>query len=138
MSDGGWWDLAEVMREFPETAETMLLDRYLVDRASSSVRVFRVYRGAPAHFHRNCDETLYVLSGRGTFWIGDVREEREFGPGQLLCFPRGVVHATPTLLEEPVVFLAIDSPRREPRDVVFVGDAAGAEAGFIAKVDEGS
>lgn len=114
----------------------MLLDRYLVDRESSSVRVFRVYRGAPAHFHRHCDETLYVLSGRGTFWMGDESATQKFGPGHLLCFPRGTVHAMPTLLEEPLVFLAIDSPRRAPDDVIFVGENAGTEADFIAGVSK--
>ncbi len=118
MRESGRWDLAEVMRGFPETAETMLVDRYLVDRESSSVRVFRVYRGAPAHFHRGCDETLYVLSGRGRFWIGQPEDVAEFGPGELLCFGRGVVHAMPELLEGPVLFLAIDTPRRDPADVV--------------------
>ena len=131
----GRFDLMALAREFPATAETMLLDRYLVDTPERSVRLFRVYRGAPAHFHRGCDETLYVLSGRGTFWMGSAEAGGEFGPGELLCFPRGMVHATPTIVDGPgaeaVVFLAIDTPRRDRADVVFVDAAAGAEAEFI-------
>lgn len=131
----GRFDLRAIAREFPETAETMLLDRYLVDTPERSVRLFRVYRGAPAHFHRGCDETLYVMSGRGTFWMGTPAAGGEFGPGELLCFPRGTVHATPTIAdgpgEEPVVFLAIDTPRRDPADVVFVDAKEGTAKEFI-------
>jgi hypothetical protein len=28
------------------------------------------------------------------------------------------VHAQPKILEEPVVFLSIDTPRRDPKDIV--------------------
>ncbi|RRA49915.1 cupin domain-containing protein [Acidipila sp. EB88] len=109
----------------------MLLDRYLVDRGESSARVFRVYRATPAHFHRHCDEHLYVLSGRGTFWTVDRATESAFAPGHFLFFGRGTVHAMPTLLEHPVVFLAIDTPRRHPEDVCFIDTEDGTAASFI-------
>ena len=111
----------------------MLADIYLTDRPDASSRVFRAYRGVPAHFHRECDEYLYVLSGRGTFWLEDQRQEAEFGPGDMLFFERNVIHALPTLLEEPVVFLTLDTPRRSPADVVFIDPEAGDAAGFMAR-----
>ncbi len=135
MGGSGRWDLGAMAREFPDAAETMLLDRYLLDTAERSVRLFRVYRGAPAHFHRGCDETLYVLSGRATFWMGEAANVDEFGPGELLCFARGTVHAMPEIVEGPVVFLAIDTPRRDPADVVFVDARTGTAATFIAGMD---
>ncbi len=58
--------------------------------------------------------------------------QAEFGPGQLLFFQRGTVHALPDLLAEPVVFLAIDTPRRDPKDIVFVDPAAGTPESFIS------
>ena len=61
----------------------------------------------------------------------DESGKAEFGPGQLLFFERGTVHAMPDILEEPVVFLSIDTPRREPDDVHFVNAADGTAAGFI-------
>jgi mannose-6-phosphate isomerase-like protein (cupin superfamily) len=92
---------------------------------------FRVYQSTPPHYHLHCDEYLYVFSGRGTFWTNDESGKAEFCPGQLLFFERGTVHAMPDILEGPVVFLSIDTPRREPDDVHFVNPADGTAASFI-------
>ena len=54
-----------------------------------------------------------------------------FGPGQLLFFRRGVVHALPEIIEGPVVFLSVDTPRRDPRDIIFVNPADGTPESFI-------
>ncbi|HZP31895.1 MAG TPA: cupin domain-containing protein [Candidatus Acidoferrales bacterium] len=121
----------EIARSFPDTAETMLLDTYLTDEAAASARLFRVYRQTPPHYHAGCDEYLYVLSGRGTFWMGDASNGGEFAPGDLLFFKRRTVHAIPAILEEPVVFLAFDTPRRDPKDVIFVNPADGTPESFI-------
>ncbi len=121
----------EIARSFPDTAETMLLDTYLTDEAAASARLFRVYRQTPPHYHAGCDEYLYVLSGRGTFWMGDASNCGEFEPVDLLFFKRRTVHAIPAILEEPVVFLAFDTPRRDPKDVIFVNPADGTPESFI-------
>ncbi len=123
--------LYELAAEFPETADTMLLDRYLGDREHASARLFRVYRPVPPHFHRQCDEHLLVLSGTGTFWMGSEESSRSFALGDLLIFARNTVHAIPKVKEEPVVFLALDTPRREPGDVTFVNPADGTAEDFI-------
>ena len=130
---GGRFDVQALAAALPDSAATMLADHYITDRPSGSARVFRVYRPVPAHFHRQCDEYLYVLSGRGTFWMGDASRAAPFGPGQLLVFDRNTVHAMPELHEGPVVFLAIDAPRREPQDVTFVDPAEGDAARFMAR-----
>ncbi|WGF86374.1 cupin domain-containing protein [Marinivivus vitaminiproducens] len=124
---------AEIARTLPDTARSMLADVYLTDRPDASCRVFRAYRGVPPHVHAGCDEYLYVLSGRGTFWMDDASTEAAFEPGHLLVFERNVVHALPTILEEPVAFLAIDAPRRAPTDIVFVDAADGTAADFMAR-----
>ncbi len=129
----GRFDVRAIADALPASAATMLVDTYLTDRPAASARVFRVYRPTPAHYHEGCDEYLYVLSGRGTFWIGDASDEAEFGPGQLLFFERGVIHALPRLIEEPVVFLSVDTPRRAPTDVIFVDAAAGSAQTFMAR-----
>ena len=129
----GRFDVLEMAAALPESASTLLVDHYLTDRPSGSARVFRVYRPVPAHFHRGCDEYLYVLSGRGTFWMGDASNAAAFGPGQLLVFDRGTVHTIPEIHEEPVTFLSIDTPRREPTDVVFVDADAASPESFMAR-----
>jgi mannose-6-phosphate isomerase-like protein (cupin superfamily) len=125
------FDLNEVARSFPDHAETLLLDHYLVDRAAASARVFRVYRGTPPHYHAQSDEFLYVLSGRGTFWIEEPSQGGEFAPGHFLFFKRGTVHALPDITEAPVVFLSVDTPRRDPRDIIFVNPEDGSPEDFI-------
>ncbi|WJH42183.1 cupin domain-containing protein [Aliirhizobium terrae] len=127
------FDIASIVAKFPPTAETLLVDEYLRDNPAASSRVFRVYKGTPPHFHRGSDEYLYVLSGRGTFWMEDASTEAEFGPGQLLFFEKGTVHALPRILEEPVVFLSVDTPRREPTDIVFVNVQDGTPETFMAR-----
>lgn len=126
------FDLASIIAKFPQTADTLLIDEYLTDTAAASSRVFRVYRGTPPHFHRGCDEYLYVLSGRGTFWMEDPSTEAEFKRGDLLFFEKGTVHALPKIIEEPVVFLSVDTPRREPNDIVFISEDGTPET-FIAQ-----
>jgi len=123
----------EIAQSFPETADTLLLDTYLTDEPSASSRVFRVYRETPPHYHVGSDEHLFVLSGRGTFWMGDASNGAEFGPGDLLVFKKRVVHALPKMLEGPVVFLAIDTPRRDPKDIVFVNPEDGTPEMFVRK-----
>jgi mannose-6-phosphate isomerase-like protein (cupin superfamily) len=129
--DFGSFDVIAIANSFPDTAETLLLDSYLTDEEAASVRVFRVYRATPAHYHAGSDEHLYVLSGRGTFWMDDPGNGGEFAPGHLLYFKRGTVHALPDLIEGPVVFLAIDTPRRSPKDIIFVNPADGTPESFI-------
>ena len=126
----------EIARSFPETAETLLLDTYLTDEPSASARVFRVYRETPPHYHAQCDEYLYVLSGRGTFWMNDRSNGGEFVPGDLLFFKRRIVHALPKIIEGPVVFLAFDTPRRDAKDVIFVNPEDGTPETFIRRKEE--
>jgi mannose-6-phosphate isomerase-like protein (cupin superfamily) len=115
----------------PDTAETMLVDKYFVDKESSSARIFRIYREVPLHYHNECDENLYVLSGRGTFHLDG--EEFEARPGMFLSFERTKVHGFPRVDEHPLVVLAVDVPRRRPDDIVFVDPGAGTAQTFMAR-----
>ncbi len=133
-ADTGRFNIAQIAAAFPETAATLLLDHYLTNREAASARVFRVYRPTPPHYHATCDEYLYVFSGRGTFWLENESATAEFGPGDLLFFKRGTVHALPKMLEEPVVFLSVDTPRREPTDIIFVNPADGTPASFVQAI----
>jgi mannose-6-phosphate isomerase-like protein (cupin superfamily) len=65
--------------------------------------------------------------------MGDERTKAAFGSGELLFFERGTVHALPDILEQPVVFLSIDTPRRAPTDIIFVNPRDGTPATFMAR-----
>lgn len=134
-TDFARFDIGAIAKSFPATAETLLLDTYLSNEEAASARVFRVYRPTPPHYHATCDEYLYVVSGRGTFWMGSQDDASAFGPGHLLFFKRGTVHAIPVIAEEPLVFLSVDTPRRDPRDIIFVDPAAGTPDSFIQTRD---
>jgi mannose-6-phosphate isomerase-like protein (cupin superfamily) len=125
------FDIHAIAASFPEHADTLLLDQYLVDREAASARVFRVYRGTPPHYHAGSDEFLYVVSGKGTFWMEEPTNGGEFAPGSFLFFRKGTVHALPDIFEEPVVFLSLDTPRRDPRDIVFVNPGGGTPESFV-------
>jgi mannose-6-phosphate isomerase-like protein (cupin superfamily) len=125
------FDIGEIAASLPATATTLLVDRYLTNRPAASARVFRVYRPTPPHYHATCDEYLYVVSGRGTFWMEEASNLADFKPGQLLYFERRVVHALPAILEEPLVFLSVDTPRRDPKDIIFVDPKDGTPESFV-------
>jgi mannose-6-phosphate isomerase-like protein (cupin superfamily) len=122
---------AEIAAAFPDHASTLLLDRYLTDEPSASSRVFRVYAPTPPHYHQHSDEYLYVLSGTGTFWMDSPANSAPFAPGDLLYFQRTTVHAMPEIHSAPVVFLAIDTPRRDPKDIIFLNPAEATPESFI-------
>jgi len=124
---------SEIARSFPATADTLLVDTYLTNEPAASSRVWRVYRELPPHYHASCDEYLYVLSGKGIFWIGDASNGEEFAPGDLLFFRSRTVHALPRILEAPVVFLSFDTPRRDPKDVIFVNPEDGTPESFVRR-----
>lgn len=124
------FNVQAIASAFPETAATMLIDTRLTDEPEASSRVFRVYRPTPAHYHATCDEYLYVVSGRAEFAFAG-KEPFELGAGQLVFFKRGTVHGTPSILEEPFVVLSVDTPRRDPKDIVFVNPEDGTPEEFI-------
>ena len=127
------FDLQALADRFPPTAETMLLDIRLTDEPAASSRLFRIYRPAPAHYHKTCDEYLQVISGRGKFVV-DGGEPVELGPGQLLFFRRNTVHSIPEIVEGPLVVFSVDTPRRDPADVTFVDPRDGTAATFIRTI----
>jgi mannose-6-phosphate isomerase-like protein (cupin superfamily) len=126
----GVFDINAIKKKFPDTAATMLVDTRLTDEREASCRVFRIYVDVPAHYHETCDEYLLVVSGRGMFKIADG-DWFEANEGQLIFFKKSTVHAIRLLDKEPLVFLAVDTPRRDPKDIHFVNPADGTPETFI-------
>jgi mannose-6-phosphate isomerase-like protein (cupin superfamily) len=124
------FDLNAIVKNFPATSDTMLIDTRLTDETAASSRVFRVYTPFGAHYHATCDEYLVVLSGRAKFFLGD-QPPFELSPGQLIFFKKGTVHGLTEILEEPFVVFAVDTPRRDPSDVIFVNPSDGTAETFI-------
>ena len=126
------FDIPTIAKNFPASASTMLIDTRLTDEPQASARVFRAYTAAPAHYHATCDEYLLVLSGRARMFLGAADAEPfEVGPGQLIFFKQATIHGMPEILEHPFVVLAVDTPRRDPSDVIFLNPAEGTPDSFI-------
>ena len=128
------FDLQAIAAKFPPSAKPMLLDIRLTDEPAASSRLFRIYRPAPAHFHKTCDEYLQVIQGRGKFVV-DGGDPVELGPGQLLFFRRNTIHAIPEIVEGPLVVFSVDTPRRDPSDVTFVDPEYGSAKDFIQTIE---
>ena len=126
----GVFDIHAIIEAFPNESTTMLIDTRLTDEPEASARVFRIYRPVPAHYHATCDEYLFVVTGRARFLLAD-RPLFELGPGQLVFFKKGTIHGTPEILEEPFVVFSVDTPRRDPKDVIFVNPEDGTPEEFI-------
>jgi mannose-6-phosphate isomerase-like protein (cupin superfamily) len=112
-SESRLFNITELAKTLPETAETMLADLRLTDEQAAS-----------------CDEYLYVLTGRAEIVIADA-PAREIHPGELVFFRKNTIHALPRILEHPFTVLALDTPRRPPDDVHFVNPADGTPQSFI-------
>jgi quercetin dioxygenase-like cupin family protein len=77
----------------------------------------------PFHHHPHMEEILYILSGAAEQWV--EREKRLMGPGDSLYLPIGIVHGTYNAGPEPLDFLAILSPAKNPGPFT-VGDSGQA------------
>jgi quercetin dioxygenase-like cupin family protein len=135
--NSAYFDVKAIAASLPDTADTMLIDTRLTDEVAASSRIFRAYHPLPRHYHATCDEYLYLLSGRATFEM-DGGAKREIKAGEMVFFKKGIVHAIPDLLEHPVIFLTVDTPRRDPRDVVFVNPEEGTVDTFIKAHESGT
>ena len=64
------------------------------------------------HAHPNCEELLYVISGRCVHVVGE--ERHEMGPGDLVAIPRDVSHYALVAGDEPLrAVICYSSPKRE-------------------------
>jgi len=106
----------------PDEGESLVTDNRLVDRPDAGVRVFRVNKEVPKHYHNKSDTYLYVISGKARFVIADEKPIT-VSTGNFIFYPRGTKHGVVEIIEKPLVFLAFDVPARDPEDAVFEVEA---------------
>jgi len=117
-SEYGILDIDSIARSLPPDSDSMVTDKRLIDRPDAGVRVFRVNREVPRHYHTKSDEHLYVISGKARFVIAED-EPRVVSAGDLIFFKKGTYHGVIEILERPLIVLSFDVPQRDPKDVVF-------------------
>ncbi len=74
------------------------------------------------HYHPQCEEIYYILSGQGRMRIAD--EIEQVGPGDAIAIPPGRVHQITNTGSQPLVFLCCCAPGYEHADTVLVEDFA--------------
>ncbi len=72
----------------------------------------------PKHVHNDANEFQYVISGSGTFWLGDT--QREIHAGDLIVIPKGTAHAGSVVPNGELKVLAIKMPPQAPDDLHLV------------------
>lgn len=86
----------------------IILDAAATDGRLTAVRsTMRAGAASPVHVHDHDDETVFVLAGRGIFWVGDQRWE--LGSGDTAFLPRGLPH-TYRFASEDAELLTICNP----------------------------
>lgn len=58
--------------------------------SACTVQVYPGKRAKPAHAHKNGEEIVYIVSGKGKVLVGD--QISEIHPGSIILFPQGVPH----------------------------------------------
>jgi mannose-6-phosphate isomerase-like protein (cupin superfamily) len=86
--------------------------------AEASLHLVQVREGVRPHYHRDRDETVYVLRGEARFTLAG--EEFDLRPGMLLHVPRRLVHSVRVMGKEPCAVLSIFTPPFDGEDRIFV------------------
>jgi quercetin dioxygenase-like cupin family protein len=96
---------------FPSTPQARARYRAKVAGEQTQGRLSQIHlvepRGAapPVHLHHDADETLYVIEGDVSVFLGDDRIEA--GPGAFIFVPRGAVHTWLVRSEQAELFLTL-------------------------------
>jgi len=82
---------------------------------TGSIELFR-FTEIPQHLHKDQNHFLYILKGRASGNIGDVKGE--VGPGTLVVIPAGVQHGFNSVGNESVDFILFSSPKFNANDTM--------------------
>jgi len=119
---GNMWGnlpVQEYLDTLPKKSNKAIEDRTIVTMPRGGVRVFRLYKPSAPHYHAKSDAILYVLSGKGTYEVGDGKII-EAKPGTLMYWRAGTPHALIELQEGPQDILVFDVGVRNPSDIIFL------------------
>jgi quercetin dioxygenase-like cupin family protein len=89
-----------------------LRTRILVNTAYGTVAVQS--GNVPKHMHLGSNEIQYIISGSGTFWLGN--QVHSIHAGDLIIIPKGVAHAGSEATSGEFKAVAIKLPPQAPGD----------------------
>ena len=115
----GVLDPDKFIQKLPEQSDRIVDHKTLFEGKHNGIRVFRIYNPVPAHYHEGSDTIVYLLEGEVSVAINQGTPQR-VKKGALLHWSRGIVHAIPEIHSGTATFFAIDTPKRDPADTVFI------------------
>jgi len=109
-----------LLKEHPCPADRDVLALPLGDTEHQSIFLMQLRKREPRHVHVLHDLTVFIVKGTGAIMIRDGDEDRHFSaePGGVFHIPRGVVHYAVANPPNPLVGVAVFSPRYDGRDNV--------------------
>lgn len=101
-----------------------LINSRITPGAEQTLGVVTIRAGSrnPLHRHPNCEELLYVVSGRCRHRLGE--HEFDLSPGQAIRVPRGEAHFARATGSEPLVAVISFSSANRLTDTLEEGDVA--------------
>jgi len=87
------------------------------DKNKSAVIIW-IKKGVKAHIHEYHSETLVVLEGTGTMYVGD--SSYSIKGGDYISVPENTVHSVTVTSEIPLKVISIQAPEFVGKDRVFV------------------
>ena len=114
MSEAKIWSLPEVAEQEPISSDEKVKRTLLAEGKDFTAFLLQAQPNQKPylHVHENHDELVYIIEGEGEFILGDTTKRAK--PGDLLYFPKGVVHG-PNLLVKGVR-LSIYIPHFDPNN----------------------
>ncbi|MCG8323975.1 MAG: cupin domain-containing protein [Thiotrichales bacterium] len=117
----GQLGIKSALNSLPEESDQLYVERRLLDNGNIGVRVFRVYKPVPPHYHAYSSTYLSIQSGRALFAI-EGGEPFKAGPGDMIFWEKGLVHELIRIIEHPFTALAIDTPTRRKDDTQMINN----------------
>lgn len=106
--------LSEVEGEYrePPRISRLLLSGHSVgaQNASMGVNVTQVGSMIPNHKHEDCEEFMYIISGRARLVIEDGEEVYEIGPDTAIYTPIGLTHRLENIGDTELKLVWVYSP----------------------------
>lgn len=106
--------ISEIEGEYrdPPRRSRLLLSGHNVgaQNASLGVNVTEVDSMIPDHKHEDCEELMYIISGRARLVIEDGQEEYEIGPDTAIYSPKGVTHRLENIGDTELKLVWVYSP----------------------------
>ncbi|MCX8189406.1 MAG: cupin domain-containing protein [Nitrososphaeria archaeon] len=75
--------------------------------------IFRPKQGLYFHKHPNSEEIYYVISGKGTVFIGNERDEIKINEGDVLYIPANTPHGVTNTGRKRLIIAFFVSPGKE-------------------------